>query len=189
MTSATGAAAGAMLRPAADDRADLIARAAAGERQAFARLVEREYGFIFAVAFKWCGSRADAEDVAQEVCLKLAEAVGGFDGRAAFTTWLYRVTLNAVRDLQRSRSRNVRRMAAYSVLSADEAAPEQEASVALADLWRAVQALPARQRDAVLLVHAEGLSHAEAATILDCREATVSWHVHAARRTLKGLLG
>ena len=55
-------------------------------------------------------------------------------------------------------------------------------------LWAAVRLLPEKQRDAVLLVHSEGLSHAAAAEVLDCSENTVSWHLHEARKRLKDLL-
>lgn len=188
MTIATGSTIPADLPPAAGARAALALRAQAGDGRAFAQLVEAEYGFIFATAFKWCGSRADAEDAAQEVCLKLAEAIRSFDGRSSFSTWLYRVTLNAVRDQQRMRARAVRNARALAEIVAGDEPAEQESAVALADLWRAVRSLPEKQRDAVLLVYAEGLSHADAAAILECREVTVSWHVHEARKTLRGLL-
>ncbi|MNL67562.1 RNA polymerase factor sigma-70 [compost metagenome] len=69
-----------------------------------------------------------------------------------------------------------------------EAAADQEAAVTSSQLWDAVRSLPEKQRDAVLLVYAEELSHAEAATIMGIREATVSFHVHEARKTLRGLL-
>ena len=55
-------------------------------------------------------------------------------------------------------------------------------------LWAAVRTLPEKQRDAVLLVYAEELSHAAAAEIMGIKEATVSYHVHEARKTLRGLL-
>jgi RNA polymerase sigma-70 factor (ECF subfamily) len=67
-------------------------------------------------------------------------------------------------------------------------APEAEDAVAGQDLWRAVRSLPPQQRDAVLLVYAEDLSHAEAALILGCTEKTVSWHLHEARKRLKIIL-
>ena len=57
-----------------------------------------------------------------------------------------------------------------------------------AELWQAVRALPAQQRDAVLLVYGEDMSYAEAATLLDCTEKTVSWHLHEARKRLKAQL-
>ena len=92
--------------PIADET--LIARALGGDRRAFGQLVERHYDFIFRTACKWCGKVSDAEDVAQDVCVKLASILKSFDGRSAFTSWLYRVTLNAVRDMQRARSRRGR---------------------------------------------------------------------------------
>lgn len=166
----------------------LIAKAVGGDRRAFGRLVERHYDFIFRTACKWCGKVSDAEDVAQDVCVKLASILRSFDGRAAFTSWLYRVTLNAVRDMQRARSRRGRNVDRYAEVAPDEFLPEQEDSAAAKELWTAVRRLPDQQRDAVLLVYAEGMSHAEAGVIMGCKEATVSWHVHEAKKTLRGLL-
>ena len=83
----------------------LVDKAKAGDRPAFSQLVETHYDFIFRTACKWTGKKSDAEDIAQEVCIKLATAIKSFDGRSAFHSWLYRVTLNMVRDMQRSSSR------------------------------------------------------------------------------------
>jgi RNA polymerase sigma-70 factor (ECF subfamily) len=166
----------------------LIARAVGGDRLAFGQLVERHYDFIFRTACKWCGKVSDAEDVAQDVCVKLAGILKSFDGRSAFTSWLYRVTLNAVRDMQRARSRRGRNADRYAEVAPDEYLPDQEDSAAAKELWTAVRRLPDQQRDAVLLIYAEGMSHAEAGVIMGCKEATVSWHVHEAKKTLRGLL-
>lgn len=168
--------------------AKLIARAVGGDRRAFAQLVERHYDFIFRTACKWCGKASDAEDIAQDVCIKLATILKSFDNRSAFTSWLYRVTLNAVRDMQRSRARRGRNTDRYAEVAPDEYLPEQEDSAAAKELWNAVRKLPDQQRDAVLLIYAEGMSHAEAGVIMGCKEATVSWHVHEAKKTLRGLL-
>ncbi|MNT97107.1 ECF RNA polymerase sigma factor SigW [compost metagenome] len=65
---------------------------------------------------------------------------------------------------------------------------EQEEAATNRQLWAAVRKLPEKQRDAVLLVYAEELSHAAAAEIMGIKEATVSFHVHEARKTLRGLL-
>jgi RNA polymerase sigma-70 factor (ECF subfamily) len=166
----------------------LIAKALGGDRRAFGQLVERHYDFIFRIACKWCGTVSDAEDVAQDVCVKLASSLRSFDGRSAFTSWLYRVTLNAVRDMQRARSRRGRNADRYAEVAPGEYLPEQEDSAAAKQLWNAVRRLPDQQCDAVLLIYAEGMSHAEAGAIMGCKEATVSWHVHEARKTLRGLL-
>jgi RNA polymerase sigma factor (sigma-70 family) len=172
--------------PVADET--LIAKALGGDRRAFGQLVERHYDFIFRTACKWCGKVSDAEDVAQDVCVKLAGILKSFDGRSAFTSWLYRVTLNAVRDMQRARSRRGRNADRYAEVAPDEYLPDQEDSAAAKELWNAVRRLPDQQRDAVLLIYAEGMSHAEAGVIMGCKEATVSWHVHEAKKTLRGLL-
>ncbi len=165
---------------------ELVEKAALGDRQAFAALIESRYDFIHAVAWRWCGDRQDAEDVAQEVCIRLASAIRGFKGVSRFSTWLYAVTLNAARDQMRKRRRAEWRDAAYlreqAVL---EGGPSEEGSE---ELWQAVRQLPDKQRDAVLLIYGEGLSHAAAADVLGCAETTISWHVHEARKRLKVLL-
>ncbi|WP_417308448.1 RNA polymerase sigma factor [Devosia sp.] len=166
----------------------LIALAVGGDRQAFSQLVARHYDFIFRTACKWSGKVSDAEDIAQEVCVKLASVLKSFDRRSAFTSWLYRVTLNAVRDMQRSRSRRSRHTDRYAEVTPDAYLPDQEDAAASRQLWEAVRKLPGQQRDAVLLIYSEGLSHAEAGVIMGCKEATVSWHVHEAKKTLRGLL-
>ena len=181
------------LEPAADEGGTatvgaLIARARAGDRTAFGTLIEDHYDLIYRTAYKWAGNKADAEDVAQDVCVKLASALAGFDGRSTFSTWLYRITLNAVRDLQRARGRRGRQVLALTRVSPEDHPPDQEEAATLSQLWRAVRALPEKQRDAVLLVYAEDLNHAAAAEIMGCKEATVSWHIFEAKRALKGLL-
>mgnify|MGYP001264855705 FL=1 len=168
--------------------ADLVTRARAGDRRAFVSLVSTHYDFIYRTAYRWCGNGSDAEDVAQEVSIKLASAIASFDGRSRFSSWLYRITLNAVRDMQRARFRRGRHITAIAEISPQSAPPEQEDAAAARQLWAAVRALPDKQRDAVLLVYAEDLTHAAAAEIMGCREATVSWHIFEARKTLRGLL-
>ncbi len=84
---------------------ELAGLAAGGDERAFTRLLERHYGLIFKVAFKWCGDRHEAEDIAQDVCVKLARSIGGFDGRSKFRTWLYRITINTAKDRHKARTR------------------------------------------------------------------------------------
>jgi RNA polymerase sigma factor (sigma-70 family) len=167
--------------------ADIIQRACRGDRDAFSMLVETHYDFIHAVAWRWSGAAGDAEDIAQEVCIRLAQAIRGFKGASAFRTWLYTLTLNAVRDHQRQaarRKRNEERLASDPVYAATDDGADGQGDW----LWAAVRTLPEKQRDTVLLVHAEGLSHAAAAEIIGCSEKTVSWHLHEARKRLKDLL-
>ena len=166
----------------------LVVRAQNGDAEAFAELIEDHYDLIHRTAWKWCGNRDDAEDIAQDVCVKLGRAIAGFDGRSAFSSWVYRITLNAVRDMQRAGKRRGRYADAYAEISPEDQPAEQEEAATSSQLWAAVRQLPEKQRDAVLLVYAEELSHAAAAEIMGIKEATVSFHVHEARKTLRGLL-
>jgi RNA polymerase sigma-70 factor (ECF subfamily) len=168
---------------------DLVGRAAAGDVDAFAAIVRAHYDAIYRMAWRWLGSREDAEDVAQEVCIGLAKGIHSFRGDAQFSTWLYRLTYNASLDHLRARRRARRNEEAeVVVLFKDAAAGSPEAGAIGGELWQEVRGLPEQQRDAVLLVYGEDMSHAEAARVMGCSEKTVSWHLHEARKRLKARL-
>ena len=88
-------------RPEADR--ELVQRAQEGEQQAFEELVRRHQGRVFAVAGGILRTREDVEDIAQQVFLKAYLSIKRFDQRAAFTTWLYKITVNECWDLLRKR--------------------------------------------------------------------------------------
>ena len=71
-------------------------------------LLGRHYGTAYRVAYRWCGTRQDAEDVAQEAFIKVARGIRSFRGNASFTTWLYRIVVNAANDLHRRNAARVR---------------------------------------------------------------------------------
>jgi RNA polymerase sigma-70 factor, ECF subfamily len=175
----------------ADDGDEALARAAAaGCRASFAALVERHYERVYRLAWRWVGSQSEAEDIAQDVCVKLATAIKTFRGDAAFTTWLYRIAFTTATDRLRARQRIIPFAPSDMATLLDEGANGHEAQTPEslligAQLWQAVRALPDQQRDAVLLVYGEDLSHQEAALIMRCSEKTVSWHLHEARKRLK----
>ncbi|TIP28243.1 MAG: RNA polymerase sigma factor [Mesorhizobium sp.] len=166
--------------------AELIGRAQGGDRGAFGKLLERHYDFVYRAAYRWCGKKADAEDIAQEVCVRLGRAIRDYHGSGAFTTWLYTMTLNAARDMMRKTVREAIKTEAYAAyeLISGEAELEEPAEA----LWEAVRMLPDKQRDAVLLVYGEGLGHALAAEAMGISETTVSWHIHEAKKRLKALM-
>ncbi len=167
---------------------ELAAGAAAGDRAAFAALLERHYDRIHALAWRWSGSRDKAQDIAQEVCLKLACAIRSFRGEAQFSTWLYRLAYTTAIDHLRAGQRIVPLSASHiSALMEVPGGEEPDAIVEGQELWAAVRALPGQQRDAVLLVYGEDLSHAEAAEIMGITEKTVSWHLFEARKRLRTL--
>ncbi len=167
---------------------DLIGQAQRGDAAAFGRLVERHYGFVHRVAWRWCGSKADAEDIAQVVCVRLGRAIHTYRGGGAFTTWLYAMTMNAARDVMRKSRRETAKTEAFGLHALVEKQGGPEPDDQAEALWAAVRKLPDKQRDAVLLVYGEGLSHSAAADAMACAEATVSWHIHEAKKRLKAMM-
>lgn len=168
--------------------AELIGRARDGDRAAFGALVERHYDFVHRVAWRWSGSRTDAEDIAQEVCVRIGRSIRAYKGNGAFTTWLYAMTLNAARDMARKNARETAKAEAYGAELLTMVEAHGMAEDETEALWRCVRALPDKQRDAVLLVYGEGLTHAAAAEAMTISETTVSWHIHEAKKRLKVLM-
>lgn len=167
-----------------DPDSSLVAAAVAGDREAFAALLERHYGRIHGLAWQLTGSRVDADDIAQDVCCTLVEKIHLYRGEAKFTTWLYGITFNACRDLRRRR----RSFGAFSerlaVLVGLTASPDGRDLYDAIWLKSAIARLKPALRDTAVLVAGQQLTHAEAAAILGIAEATVAWRMHEVRRIL-----
>lgn len=141
---------------------------------------------IYKVAYRWCGHKEDAQDIAQEVCVKLPAAISSFTFDAAFTTWLYRVIINTAQDALRTRMTQRKYETAFTHEQQFEEAPKnQEDHLVATEVMRAISTLPDKIREAVMLVICEGLSHAEAGRALGVSEGTISWRLHEAKTTLK----
>ncbi len=155
------------------------------ERADFPAFYQKYGDRIYRFCYRLCGSVSDAEDLTQEVFLAAFQGAGRFEGRATVQTWLYRIALNCWRH-----SRRAPRLDTTTLL--DDAAdpkPNLEQSVTdAASLTCALAALPPDLREAFLLVKAEGLTHREAAQVLDAPLGTVQSRVHQAARRLRALL-
>jgi RNA polymerase sigma-70 factor (ECF subfamily) len=171
---------------AGDPDADLVAAAGAGDRYAFETLLRRHYDRIHGLAWQLTGSRADADDIAQDVCLALAGTIGGFRGEARFSTWLCGITVNACRDLRRRRRSFAGLTDKLAVLAGLAAAPDGRDAYDAAWINSAIARLKPALRETVVLVAGQQLTHAEAAEILGIAENTVAWRMHEARRLLGG---
>ena len=167
-----------------DPDARLVAAAVAGDRDAFGELLRRHYDRIHGLAWQLTGSRADADDIAQEVCCALVEKIGGFRGEAKFTTWLCGITFNACRDLRRRRRSLSGFTERLAVLAGLAQAPDGRDLYDAIWLRNAIARLKPAYRDAAVLVAGQQLTHGEAAEILGVAEATVSWRMHEVRRLL-----
>ncbi len=171
----------------ADDEA-LIARTRQGDPAAFEALIRQHQRMIYSLTYRMTGSAADAEDLTQETFLRAWRQIGSYRAAAKFSTWLYRIAINACLTW---RQRETLRLQVQAGWAETNGAPQLagEATLARNETGRIVHAallkLPAKQRAAIMLTLYDGLSHAEAAEILGCSETTVSWRVFAARRKLQ----
>lgn len=170
-----------------DPDIDLVRQAGEGDRRAGETLVRRHGARLFALARRMLGNAAEAEDVCQEVFLRLWRAAPAWrDGEAKFATWLHRVTLNLCYD--RLRRRRETPTADAGLTRAD---PAPLAPQALLDRQRsarvaaAVSALPARQRAAITLCHYGELSNIEAAAALAISVEALESLLARGRRALK----
>lgn len=151
-----------------DDDDRLLHSIAAGDRSAFARLRERHLNRVFSLAMRVTGSRADAEDAAQEAFSRAwRKAESWQPGTAKFSTWLYRVTMNLCIDARRK----PRAEQLDPDLPISDPGPGAEAQLLAAErevqVRAAMAALPERQREAMALCYTLGLSNADAAETME----------------------
>lgn len=173
--------------PTPDNELDLVRNSLAGDPEAFAALVKEYQKMVFALAFRMTGSSVDAEDLAQESFLRAFRQLDSFRGNSKFSTWLCQIVINLSLNW---RARESRRGEIHSKWAEDAFADSHGEFPD--ELSRRVQGaldkLPAKQRAAIVLTVYENHSHAEAAKVLNCTEATISWRVFAGRQKLKRLL-
>ncbi len=158
-------------------------------QEAFERLVPAYRRRIFGLAYSILRDRGAAEDLAQEVFVKLWQALPRYDGRARLSTWIYAITRNAAISALRGRRRSVS-------LSEPAVLEEVESMMAApgpagddATLRRQVEALPERQRQAITLYYLDERSVDEVAEMMGIPVNTVKTHLHRARANLSAALG
>lgn len=173
-----------MARIEDDPDETLVAAAAAGDRAAFAELLGRHYDRIHGLAWQLTGTRADADDIAQDVCCVLVEKIARFRGEAKFVTWLCGIVYNCCRDHHRRRRSFGRFAEKLTVLAGLTKGPDGRDLHDQVWIKSAIAKLKPAYRETVVLVAGQQLTHAEAAGILGIAEATVSWRMHEVRRIL-----
>lgn len=167
---------------------ELLATAAAqGDRAAFATLVGRHYDRIHGLAWRLTGAKDQAEDLAQDICAALPAKLRNWRGEAKFTTWLYRVVVNAAHDLRRrqaTRSRASQGWGDWELARQDEIAVQAEAEDWLA---QAMTRLSPELRDTVALVLGEEMTQAEAGQVLGVSEGTIAWRMSEVKKRLRAM--
>lgn len=173
--------------------ADLIRRARAGEEAAFRLLVERWYARIHRWAAGVLGDADDADDVTQDVLVRLHVRLDRFREESAFSTWLFQITRNAARDAYRRRRRRLRaRTRLRGMAEAHDVAPDPATALEERDAAGAARAalagLPDRQREVFDLVDLQGYAPHEAADLLGLSPGTVRTHLFRARAAVRRAL-
>jgi RNA polymerase sigma-70 factor (ECF subfamily) len=164
---------------------EIVDRARAGDERSFEMLFDRYYDMIHAFAFRVSLQEGEADDIAQETFIRAARGVAGFKGNASFKNWLHRIAHRVMTDSYRSAARREKR----EVELAGETEVRAQARPAdFGPIHAALHQLPPDWREAVALVYFDAMSHAEAAAVLGCAEATVSWRIFRAKRALGKLL-
>ena len=165
---------------------ELVDLAMGGDERAFENLIQRHYLSVYGLSYKWCRVKEDAEEIAQEVFIKVTRKLNTFNRESSFKTWLYRVTINTAKDFSRKNSTRRSYESAFAREQTDGNPGSSPPESFKADqLYDTIDKLPDKQKASLMLVMAEGLSHKEAAKVLRCPETTVSWRIHQARKKLK----
>jgi len=167
-----------------------IGRARKGEREAFGHLVRKYQRRVYQTAFHITGRHGDADDVAQEAFVRAWRGLAGFDGRAEFFTWLYRIVVNVALNQMRAKKRHAGesleggaadRIAAPTLDPRMAAEQREEARRVLAALAELSPSL----RLTLVLAAVEGMPYAQIASVLEVPEGTVAWRVNQARKQLR----
>ncbi len=174
---------------------ELVARATAGDHDAFAQLVTRWERPIYALAYRTLRREEEARDVVQDAFLRAYRGLKGFKGEAKFSSWLYRITLNLCRDWMRKERRAPVAQVPEGIdpldLADQQAAPTEsvEDLVARREMSAAVQLamadLPEEQRMAIMLKEYHGLTFQEIAEMLDCPLSTVKTRLYQGLSVLR----
>ena len=177
--------------PARDDL-ELVARAGSGDTDAFTELYARNVDQVYVQITRLIGPVADREDVLQQVFLALHRALPRFRGESAFSTFLYRITVNATYDYLRHRRRRAAThdAAAIDALIDGDPGPEDRARrrEELRLIFALLDRIKPKKRIAFVLVAVEGLTLGEAAELVGARADAVKQRVLHARRELIALL-
>jgi RNA polymerase sigma-70 factor, ECF subfamily len=168
---------------------DVLRKAQRGDERAFAIIVRQYERPVFNYVLRLVGDRSLAEDLSQEVFLRVHQGIRGFSERSLFTTWLFQVTKNRVLDELRAQERRPRSVATLDDIPPLEALDRPAEQGELIDaLWRSIGALNVDLKMALLLRDVVGLAYVEIADALEITLATVKWRIFKAREEVASAL-
>jgi len=183
----------------ADDR-ELVRRAQKEDKEAFEELIRRHTNRVFAVASGILHRREDVEDISQQVFVKAYFSLTRFDQRAAFSTWLYKITVNECWDLLRKRKvrplvyeADLSEEQAKQIVASDQGAPDRpdisQTLQARQQVALLLEGLDERDRTMLILKEVEGFAIEEIAELLDLNSNTVKVRLFRARKKIISRVG
>ncbi len=165
----------------------LASAAANGDRDAFAALLARHYDRIFGLACRLIGTHSEAQDLAQDICLALPAKLRGWRGEARFSTWLYRVIVNAAHDRRRRQATHSKAASGWGDWELARQDEIETKRAAIDWLTETMARLSPDLRDTVALILGEDMTQAEAALVLGLSEGTVAWRMSEVKKRLRAI--
>jgi RNA polymerase sigma-70 factor (ECF subfamily) len=164
----------------------VLRKAQRGDERAFSLILRAYETPVFNYVLRLVGDRTLAEDLTQEVFLRIFQGLPGFSSRSKFTTWLFQVTKNRVLDEVRARERRPRAACTWEDVTPFEVHEQPLDQIETMDaLWRAVQDLDVDLKLALLLRDVVGLAYTEIADTLEITLATVKWRIYKGRQEVQ----
>lgn len=163
----------------------VVRKAQRGDEAAFSTIVRAYHLPIFNYILRSVGDREQAEDLTQDVFLRVWKALPNYAFRAKLTTWVFQIAKNVVLDDIRSRKNRVQSIELVPELAPAAPEPPAEQAETIRALWVAVEALSLDLKTALLLRDVVGLSYNEIAAALDVPLATVKWRIYSARNEVQ----
>lgn len=163
-----------------------------GNQTCLETVIKRHIGKVRAMIYHMVLNDADADDLTQEVFIRVVHAIGGFRNTARFSTWLYRIVMNTTTDFLRKKQRMpITTEKDLPTLVDKGAMPPDQLAIRETDnqIAEALALLSPCLRAAITLTAIHGLKAAEAARIEGCAIAIMYWRIHQARRLLRKKLG
>jgi RNA polymerase sigma-70 factor (ECF subfamily) len=167
---------------------DLVRRAQAGDTRAFEALYRAHVGRVYAICLRMVANQTRATELTQDAFVRAWQNLESFRGDSAFSSWLYRVTVNTVLVALRTQRRRTARLQTTDDLAVFDQEDAHTPPGLAMDLDQAIAALPSQARHVLVLHDLEGYRHHEIATLMGIAAGTSKAHLHRARRLLKRFL-
>jgi RNA polymerase sigma-70 factor (ECF subfamily) len=166
----------------------LVHRAQNGDQAAFEQLYRENVGRVYGLCLRIAANSARAQELTQDAFVRAWEMIGTFRGESAFSSWLYRLTVNVALTDLRSKRRRTARVMVTDDLSPYDKADSMAMSGTAVDLENAIAALPPQARAVFVLHDVEGYRHEEIAELMGLSEGTSKSQLHRARKLLREAL-